>query len=75
MLLINFSSLIEKLSIIPFISFSFTKSIFFLSDEFTINDKRSKKASSNPSFNTLFLSKFNSNGLDISMLLISNALT
>ena len=45
--------------------------IFFLSEDLTIIEINSKKAFSKPSSITLLLSKFISNGLDISMFLIS----
>ena len=67
------TSLIENDSIIPLISFNFALLILFWSEEFTVNKTNSKKAFLNPSSITLFLSKFISNGFEISMLLISNA--
>ena len=48
--------------------------IFFLSVELTINEINSKKARSKPSFITSFLSKFISNGLDISIFFTSKDL-
>ena len=44
---------------------------YLLSLELTINEISSKKARSKPSFITWFLSKFVSNGLDISIFSIS----
>ena len=48
--------------------------ILFLSLELTINEINSKKACLKPSFITWFLSKFISNGLDISIFSISKDL-
>ena len=54
-------------SIIPLRLFNSISLIFFLSLELSINEIKSKKACLNPSLITKFLSKFISNGLDISI--------
>ena len=57
----------EKVSTIPLISLNLTWFILFLSEELTIRETSSKKASWKPLLITSFLSKFISNGLDISI--------
>ena len=67
-LLINFSLLIVKESIIAFISFIEVFFTLFLSPEVVIIVKRLKKDVLKPSSITVFFSKLSSNGDEISIL-------